>query len=170
MPNVVAHRGVRLFGGPSGERVRKSRVKIRRERTPLHRRVVKPIENQHLLLFDRVAQSWATPTFRDLEVKAEVVRIYRKEKIPVDRRALTARIELVQLAPALTEILFFRPQGTLNKEPSGLSLEGFTYQRAILHILPCRNANASADAGSALEEPLAFELLQRFGDGWDTDA
>jgi len=81
---VVAHRFVGRFGIVAGENVSQRAMENGRYGgAPLGGRIVEPVENQNLVLFDRIAQCFAARVLRDARVKLHMHGVQLKQEVRV---------------------------------------------------------------------------------------
>ena len=89
IPHMRPHGMIRFSHASRTQSSGKRRMKVGWQCLSMRGNVVKPVEDENLLSFDRCPQTWASAQFPDPHMKLHVIGVDRKQECRVDRLGLT---------------------------------------------------------------------------------
>jgi len=130
------------------------------------RGVIQPVEDQNLILFDRLAEFVATGALCDPHVKAEMAFMHF---VQVFSRSRLDSVLLIELLRQTLDLLAFRSAGLLGEDTRSLGLERLPKDVVPPNCLGRRDTHPCADPWPALHQAVTFQPLQRITNGHNAD-
>ena len=161
--DVRAHGGIGGAGVARHERRRQPRVKIRRQRRVPRPDVEQPVQDQHVIAFDRLGQQRAARVLGDAHVQSHVLAVHLETEGGVVASSRASRVnERIDLArPGASSARRSAAVARSREQPRRLRFERFAQLVEVADVGLGRHAHARAGARARFDQAIRLEPAQR---------